>query len=290
MPPKWDVIVCGSLHMDIIVAAPALPRIDETAVGTGWKKMCGGKGGNQAAQAAIAGAKTAMIGRVGKDDFGMALQENLLSANVDTSCVTVDPATGSGMSVAILQDNGDYGAVIVSGANTKIETSNLGMFWENLGGARVLVLQNEIPHEANAEAASKAKASGATVLFNAAPARSLSSDIIDNVDVLILNRVEAEAASNAVVRDRRSARVGAATLRSESMSVILTLGGEGLVVAESNGAVTEIEPVPVKVSSTHGAGDCFVGTLAAQLAAGLNLVDACRDANKAAAAFVSHKG
>lgn len=66
----WDVIVCGSLHLDIVVDAPRLPRLDETAVGSSWKKVCGGKGGNQAVQAARAGARAAMIGRVGRDDFG----------------------------------------------------------------------------------------------------------------------------------------------------------------------------------------------------------------------------
>jgi ribokinase len=290
MPPKFDVIVCGSLHLDIVVSAPALPRIDETAVGTEWKKICGGKGGNQAVQAAAANARTAMIGRVGNDDFGHTLMENLSHAKVDTSSITVDPATGSGMSVAILQDDGDYGAVIVSGANAKIDPADMASLWNELGGARVLVLQNEIPHAVNVAAARTAKAAGATVLFNAAPARTLSPDLTRHVDVLILNRVEAEAASNTVLQDRNSARISAGSLRTESLSVIVTLGGEGLVIAASEGAVTEIEPVPVKVVSTHGAGDCFVGTLAAQLAAEGKLVDACHAANRAAAAFVSQRG
>ncbi len=290
MPPKFDVVVCGSLHLDIVVAAPALPRIDETAVGTGWKKVCGGKGGNQAVQAAAAGARTAMVGCVGKDDFGQTLLQNLSRANVDISNVVVDSTTGSGMSVAILQGNGDYGAVIVSGANTKIEPLDMETRLAQMGSARVLVLQNEIPPAANVAAARAAKAAGAIVLFNAAPARPLSDDLIDNVDVLILNRVEAEAASNTVVQDRKTARISAGALRNDTLSVIVTLGGEGLVVASSSGTVTEIEPVPVKVTSTHGAGDCFVGTLAAQLASGRKLLDACYTANMAAATFVSQKG
>lgn len=290
MPPKFDVVVCGSLHLDIVVAAPALPRIDETAVGTGWKKVCGGKGGNQAVQAAAAGARTAMVGCVGKDDFGQTLLQNLSRANVDISNVVVDSTTGSGMSVAILQGNGDYGAVIVSGANTKIEPLDMETRLAQMGIARVLVLQNEIPPAANVAAARAAKAAGAIVLFNAAPARPLSDDLIDNVDVLILNRVEAEAASNTVVQDRKTARISAGALRNDTLSVIVTLGGEGLVVASSSGTVTEIEPVPVKVTSTHGAGDCFVGTLAAQLASGRKLLDACHTANMAAATFVSQKG
>jgi len=112
---SFDVVVCGSLHLDIVVQAPQLPRIDETVVGRDWKQVCGGKGGNQAVQAAKAGAKTAMISRVGNDGFAEVLMQNLRSGGVDSTAIAVDPTTGTGMSVAILKDDGDYGAVIVSG-------------------------------------------------------------------------------------------------------------------------------------------------------------------------------
>ena len=121
--PSFDVVVCGSLHLDIVVRAPQLPRIDETAVGTTWEHVCGGKGGNQAVQAAKAGASTAMVSCIGRDAFGPMLLANLKASGVNSNAVTVDPQAGSGMSVAILQDDGDYGAVIVSGANLKIDPS-----------------------------------------------------------------------------------------------------------------------------------------------------------------------
>jgi ribokinase len=283
--PKFDAIVCGSLHLDIVVSAPALPRLDETAVGSAWKKVCGGKGGNQAVQAARAGAHTAMIGRIGDDDFGKALIENLHGSQVDHSGVAVDPEQGTGMSVAILQDDGEYGAVIVSGSNTKIDPAQLQAHWATLGGAKILILQNEIPHSANVAAAKVAKNSGAQVILNAAPARELTDDLLDLVDVLVVNRVEAEALSGETVHSRASARKVMPMLASKSSSVVVTLGGEGVVVG--NGKITEIPPVDVKVVSTHGAGDCFVGVLAAQLAAGASLIEACRTANARAAAFVS---
>ncbi len=118
--PAFDVIVCGSLHLDIMVYSPSLPRPDETVPGTRWGQQCGGKGGNQAVMSARAGARTAMIGRIGADDFGTRLIENLKAAGVDASAVLVDPTEGSGMSAAIVLDDGDYGAVIVSGANLHI--------------------------------------------------------------------------------------------------------------------------------------------------------------------------
>lgn len=111
----FDVIVLGSLHMDIMVSAPDRPRRGETLAGHAWSLKPGGKGGNQAVEVALAGARTAMIGAVGDDDFGRALLQNLEVHGVDKSGVAVRKDAGSGISVAIIDSGGDYGAVIVSG-------------------------------------------------------------------------------------------------------------------------------------------------------------------------------
>ena len=282
----FDVIVCGSLHLDIRVEAPHLPRIDETAVGRSWVQVCGGKGGNQAVQAARQDARTAMIGRVGADAFGDKLLANLDTAGVERSAVAIDASAGSGMSVAIVEESGDYGAVIVSGANLAIPPEDVAAAWSRLRGARVLVLQNEVPHAVNVAAARAARADKAIVILNAAPARECGEDLLDLVDVLVVNRVEAEMLSGAPVSGRASAREALPALGSAQRSVVVTLGGEGLVAAQGD-AVNEIVALPVAVVSTHGAGDCFVGALASRLAAGEGLLKACRFANAAAARFVS---
>jgi ribokinase len=284
---KFDVVVCGSLHLDIVVQAPALPKLDETAVGKAWEKVCGGKGGNQAVQAARAGAATAMIGRIGDDDFGRALLANLAASNVDTSAVTIDHVCGSGMSVAILLDSGDYGAVIVSGSNLGMDASKIEQTFSGLGGAKVLILQNEVPDIVNAAAASAARRSGAVVVLNAAPARILSAELLNAVDVLVVNRVEAKDMSGQPVSDRLSAMAALPSLAGLNRSVVITLGGGGLVVGQPGKEPVFIGALPVKVTSTHGAGDCFVGMLAAQLARDHDLIEACHAANRAAAAHVS---
>lgn len=286
---SFDVIVCGSLHLDVVVKSPALPRLDETVVGSSWQQVCGGKGGNQAVQAAKAGARTAMLGRVGNDGFGAILIDNLTQSGVDCSGVSIHPELGSGMSVAILQDDGDYGAVIVSGANTGIDAAGLKTQLAALDGAAVLVLQNEVPEAVNIAAASVAAQQGTTVIFNAAPARTLSSALMQHVHVLIVNRVEAEAMAGVAVHDFASAHLALPQLRSVTCAVIITLGGAGLLVAPLHGDAVEIPAVPVIVTSTHGAGDCFVGVLAAQLAQKQSLLDACHVANHRAAAFVSRR-
>ncbi len=285
--PVFDVIVCGSLHLDIVVHTTSLPRVDETARGCAWEQVCGGKGGNQAVQAARHGAKTAMIGRIGRDGFGDALLKNLEQLGVDTQAVTVDPIKGSGMSVAILQDNGEYGAVFVSGSNLEIDPARLEKDWTALGGAKVLVLQNEVPEAVNLAAAKVAKVHGSTVVFNAAPARPLLADLSELVDVLVVNRIEAEALCGRPVTDQASARDALPKLTNSKRSVIVTLGGKGLVLQDRLEPAVAIAPRNVTVTSAHGAGDCFVGVVAAELAMGTGLVQACKAANERAADFVS---
>lgn len=285
--PAFEVIVCGSLHLDILLYAPRLPRPDETVAGERWAQACGGKGGNQAAMAARAGARTAMIGRVGDDDFGKSLRRHLIESGVDGRAVGVDQKAGSGISAAILQEDGEYGAVIVSGANLNIDASGLDGQWRGLGAARVLVLQNEVPEAVNIAAAKAAHASGAQVILNAAPARAMTPDLLEFVDILVVNRVEAAMLSGAEVESRASALAALPELGASSRAVIVTLGAEGLVAQAAGEAPFEIAAKPVKAVSTHGAGDCFVGALAARLAKGDTLREAAEFANSKAAEVVA---
>jgi len=285
--PSFDILVCGSLHLDIVVRAPHLPQPDETVVGQAWDQVCGGKGGNQAVQAARLGARTAMIGRIGRDDFGARLLAHLDQSGVDRSEIETDPGTGSGMSIAAIDTKGDYGAVIVSGSNLAIAPAGIAAAWKRLGGARVLVLQNEVPHAVNVAAAKVARAAGAITMLNAAPARESGADLLDRVDVLIVNRIEAAMIFGRPVADRATALAALPALGSDRRTVIVTLGAGGLVVAERGAVPSAIDALPVKPVSTHGAGDCFVGALAFRLAKGDALLAACRFANVIAGHFVA---
>lgn len=287
MEARYDVAVCGSLHLDILVDAPHLPRLDETAVGQSWRQACGGKGGNQAAQAARLGARVAMIGRVGGDAFGQQLCAHLDAAGVDRRGVTIDAAAGSGMSVAIVDADGNYGAVIVSGANLAIDPDAAAALWHQLGGSRIVLLQNEVPMVVNLAMARAARQAGAVIVLNAAPARDGEAELDGLVDVLVVNRVEAEMLTGATIRDRHGARAALPSLGADRRTVIITLGGAGLVMAAPGRDPVEIDALPVAVISTHGAGDCFVGALASRLAAGDAALEACHFANRAAADFVS---
>jgi ribokinase len=279
------VVVVGSLHYDIMVDAPDRPRKGETVAGSAWRPKFGGKGGNQAVAAARAGALTRMAGAVGNDGFGNFLLAGLDAAGVDRTAVAVIDVAGSGMSVAISDAEGDYGAVIVSGANLLIprvlvEAQSL---WR---AARVLVLQNEVAESINLVAAHAARRVGALICLNAAPARPLACELAALVDILVVNAVEAEILSGVVVDSLDGARRAAACLRSLVRTAIVTAGGAGVAAATPDREVA-LPAIPIDVASTHGAGDTFVGVLAAGIAAALSLDEALSEANKAAADHVS---
>ena len=136
----------------------------------------------------------------------------------------------------------------------------------------------------NIAAALAARASGAKVVLNAAPARPLSRDLLDLVDLLVVNRVEAAMLCGGPVETPQQALAAAPLLGAQA--VVVTLGGEGLVLRAPGEAPVALAPHRVRVVSTHGAGDCFVGALSARWAAGASLREAAQAANLAAARFV----
>jgi ribokinase len=279
------VVVVGSLHYDIMVGAPDRPRKGETVAGTSWSPKFGGKGGNQALAAEGQGVPTAMVGAVGGDDFGAALLAGLDRGGVDRSAVATLSGVGSGMSVAIFDAEGDYGAVIVSGANLAISATQARD--ELLRTAKVLILQNEIPEEVNEDVARRARAFGVKTVLNAAPARAFETALPGYVDILVVNAIEAEMLGSAPVNSLADAEEAAEHLTSRFGAVVVTAGGDGVAFQDDAGAKISLPGVPITVQSTHGAGDMFVGTLGARLALGDDMRAALSIANQQAAKLVS---
>ena len=280
------VLTVGSLHYDIMVEADHLPRRDETAVGTRWYPKFGGKGGNQAVAVAKAGVSSRMCGAVGTDDFGTFLRQKLRAGGVEDGSVATITGTGSGMSVAIMDRDGDYAATIVSGANLLIDPAALAeeALWD---GVCLLILQNEVPEAINLAACRQARARGVRTLLNAAPARNLSLDLTALIDILVVNAVEAEMMGTDPVSCLLSAAEAAKRLADRFKAVIVTAGALGLAGLGSDDTAFSIPAERVRVVSSHGAGDAFIGALAAATVRGLPLAEAARQASQAAARHVS---
>lgn len=282
------VVVFGSLHYDIIVKGPHRPRKGETVAGSAWYPKCGGKGGNQAVSAARYGVSTAMIGAVADDEFGRTLANNLDEHNVDRRFVRTLNGAASGMSVAIFDSEGDYGAVIVSGTNLQLGDKDVETAAELFKPNAVLVLQNEVPDEANVAAAAAMKQAGGTVVLNAAPARAPSDQLTPYVDIVVANAVEAEALAALPSVDSLDSALSAARILAEQYPVaVVTAGGDGVAFVERAGGEKAIPAIKVKLVSTHGAGDEFIGVLAAQIAMDSSIEVAVAKANEAAAILVS---
>jgi ribokinase len=277
------ILVAGSLHYDIVVDAPRLPALDETLPGRSVHYIPGGKGRNQAVAAALNGARTCMAGRVGSDAAAETLKNDLIEQGVDISQLQVGNGEASGMSVAITMPGGEYGAVVVSGANLNFEADKVDI----PADTGLVVLQNEIADAANIAVATKARQAGAIVILNAAPARPLFDDLAALVDILVVNRGEAAALTGQPVEDVKDAMAAAAELCERLAKVIVTLGRDGAVHMRAGGRPEHQPAFRAQAISAHGAGDFFIGALANQLAAGSEFEAAIHYAQAAGAIYVS---
>lgn len=279
---QQTVVVCGSLHFDVVVDAPHLPRLDETVVGSNVKYICGGKGGNQAVAAALNGASTAFFGCIGDDESGSKLSAHLNQHDID--CSGLQTICGeSGMSVAIVNKHGDYGAVIVSASNQKINCDRIA-FPESTG---IVLLQNEIPDTANLALATNARTRNISVILNAAPYRKLSAKLESLINILVLNRVEAEQFFDSRFADTEELKTMLSKAQSSINTIVVTLGEDGLVYRDRCGQVHYRPACSVRVYSSHGAGDMFCGALASRLVIEADLHEALNYAMASAAWYVS---
>ncbi|WP_353188931.1 ribokinase [Pseudomonas sp.] len=285
-----NVVVIGSLNMDLVTRAPRLPRGGETLIGHSFATVSGGKGANQAVAAARLGAKVAMIGCVGNDDYGVRLRDALLAEHIDCEAVSV-VEDSSGVALIVVDDNSQNAIVIVAGANGAMTPAVVDRFDAVLQAADVVICQLEIPDATVGHALKRARELGKTVILNPAPAsRPLPADWFAAIDYLIPNESEAAALSGLAVDSLQSAETAATQLIAMGAGkVIVTLGAQGSLFANGNGF--EHFPAPtVKAVDTTAAGDTFVGGFAAALADGKSEAEAIRYGQIAAALSVTRAG
>ena len=292
------ILVVGSLNMDQVVHVSRPPVLGETLLGAGSLKLGpGGKGANQAVSMARLGAPVAMAGRVGTDPFGEQLLKALMADKIDTGLVAIDEQEASGVAFIFLTPDGDNAIIVASGANMCVgqDRVQLANIFEAIARARALVLQLEIPLETVIRLIAAGRHAGIPVVLNLAPAQPLAWEVLRQLQVLIVNEIEAGFLSNTQIDNQEDARIAATALYQEGIpQIVITLGARGAVLARDDGiGNTQIiyQPAPrVNVVDTTAAGDCFVGAFTVALTEGQNPEEALRFAVYASALKVTKFG
>jgi ribokinase len=285
-----QVVVVGSLNMDLVARAARLPVPGETVPGDAFSTIPGGKGANQAVASARLGARTAIIGCVGDDAFGAQLRSGLLADGIDCQGVRTALGVSSGVALIVVDEAGRNGIVVVPGANGRLGPEDVDAHEAVLAAARVVVLQLETPLETVAHAARRARALGKTVVLNPAPARPLPEDLAACVDFLVPNEIEAAALSGIPVRSVETAIEAGRRLRAAGAgAVLVTLGAQGVVAVGPSGERHHPAPAVAAVDTT-AAGDTFIGGFCAALVRGLPVPAAIDFAQAAAAISVTRPG
>jgi len=285
-----DIVVIGSLNMDLVVAVPRLPKIGETIRGSDLIRVPGGKGANQAAAAALLGSQVLMIGRVGQDEFGSSLVQKLSSYGIDTSGITVDPDVVTGTALVAFDPSGENSIVICAGANARVLPKDIDQYEDTIGKARLILLQLELPLDTVCRAIDLAVKHDVPVVLNPAPFAQIPVSTLRKVSYLIPNEVEAAQLTGIDVRDLPSAERAATKLLGLGVDVVvITLGKNGCLLRDRHQTMHVPAPTVSAVDST-AAGDAFIGGLSSQIALGRPCANSLRWANCAAALTVTRKG
>ncbi len=269
-----DIVVIGSLNADLVVRTPHFPKPGETIRGDDLATIAGGKGANQAVAAARLGAAVAMVGCVGADSFGTTLIENLKQNKVDATNVRRDGSAATGTAIIIVDSSGENSIVLSPGANGKIGSHDIEP--AALAGAKLLLLQFEIPMDTVVYSAHLARVKKMRVILNPAPARKLPDELLKMADYVVPNETELAILAGKKITDKDSLEEAARSLVGRgAKNVIVTLGEKGALIASRLGR-KYVPSFKVKPVDTTGAGDAFIGGMAVALLHRKSLKDAVK--------------
>ena len=280
------IVVFGSINLDIFFRCGRLPASGETLLCESAETAPGGKGANQALAAARDGARVVMAGAVGQDLFADQALALLATEAVDLRAVR---RTGSltGCATIAIAENGENAIIVGSGANLEAAASSVPD--AVLEPGNWLLLQMEIPYRENWALLERARQRGTRIMLNLAPFGPVPRGLLEKVDLLVLNEVEADQL--AASEDGKGTSSSMADLAAKcGGTVIMTLGADGLSIFQPNGEELGVPAFEIQPVDTTGAGDCFCGVLAAGLDRGLPLTHAAKRASAAAAIACTRAG
>lgn len=271
------LLVFGSLNVDMLFRVPALPRPGETVLCPAYELAPGGKGANQAAAAAKAGAPVRMVGQVGEDEFGRLMRAVLQDAGIDVGGIGVS-SRPTGTAVIGIDRRGENQIIVASGANLDTHAGQVG--GSDLCPGMTLLCQNEVEPAQTFALIERARTAGARSILNLAPAGEVPGRVLDALDVLVANEHEARVVAGAGGSSEPLDLARTLAAR-HGLTCVITLGGAG-VLAVAPGRALRVAALAIEPVDTTGAGDAFAGVLAASLDQGQDLAPALRRASVAA--------
>jgi ribokinase len=285
------VAVVGSINTDLVVRVSRFPIPGETVLGSRFDTYAGGKGANQAAAAARLGASVSMLGAVGDDAYGPERLADLRDAGVAVSSILVREQTAGGIALIQVDASGQNQIVLVPGANGTVTPEEIERFLPDLVGAGDLMCaQFELPTDTVRTSLEVSRRLGARTVVNTAPIVEGGSELLNLIDVLVVNEIEAGQLLGRKPVSVDDAGDAASDLMSSGPQIVfVTLGADGGVIAEAERSIAI--PAPrVDVVDTTGAGDACVGAFVAGLSEGMDTIDAARFAVHAGSFAVQRAG
>ncbi|RXH58295.1 ribokinase [Granulicella sibirica] len=285
-----EIVVVGSLNLDMVARVPRNPQVGETITGTDFQRFIGGKGANQAVAAALLGGRVHMVGRHGTDGFETGLLATLREKGVGTEGMT--PAAGpSGVAVILVTDEGHNSIVVIPGSNGRLCAEDVSASRERIAGAGVVLTQLETPLEALEATVAVASEAGVPVVLDPAPARALPAELLAKIDWITPNETEAALLLGGTVPSDDEVRGFAERLLGLGpKNVVLKLGERGAYLATASGVRELVPAIKVKPVDSTAAGDALNGAFAAALMRGADALEAVRFGVAAASLSVTRAG
>ncbi len=284
MSDKPNILVVGSLNMDLVVRTEDIPRPGQTVPGENFATAPGGKGANQAVAAAALGARCAMLGMVGDDDFGQILKDALRQRGVDCDNVDVSSEAPTGVAMIIVDSRGENTIVVAGGANLVLSPDDVFARQELFERADAVLMQLEVSLPIVRAAISLGRRYGCKIVLDPAPAPKVLPEEVSRVDLITPNVLEAETITGKkAVEERVDKVVAAEFIARGARAAALKLGHRGCMVVTDDEHFYRVGAYRVPVVDATGAGDAFTAAVTVALAKGENLHQAAKFANAAGA-------
>ena len=286
LPPnfhnKMKILNFGSLNIDHVYQVDHISRPGETLSSHAYQLFAGGKGANQSAALARAGATVFHAGRVGPEGQWLLDKLTDLGADMRFTRMASEP---TGHAIIQVDADGQNSIVLFPGANHQVTRPEIETTLETFNKGDILLLQNEI--KGIPYLMKEAKKRGLKICFNPAP---FSPEVLDyplaSASIIVVNETEGMGLAAVESTDRLMDQLA---IRWPDADIVLTLGSAGARYRSAEGTL-EIPAVKVDPVDTTGAGDTFIGFFLAGLAAGSGPQTALNRAARAAALCVTRPG